>query len=363
MAALTPRPVRPPTEVLEALLAAAALPGIGGGRLRGALVGRGGPRAGLERLADYAGSRLGPAERDRARGWARRALETITREQVHVLLPGGDHYPTDLLRLDQPPCPLFARGRLELLDTPMVAVVGTRRSTAYGREAAHRIAWGIGAAGVTVISGLARGIDGEAHRAAGPARTVAVLGCGVDVVFPREHRTLQEAIGREGLLLTEQLPGAAPERHNFPRRNRIIAGLARGVVVVEAPEKSGALNTARQAEDVKDVFAVPGRIGDWRSAGSNALIRDGAGLVTSAREVLTALDLPLPPRDYEEEIPPTRLEGQGLALWRALGREPRHVDEVAAAAGLDTRRSLASLLSLEVQGHARQLPGMRFVRC
>lgn len=363
MASLKGGWVRPVPEVLEALLLAGATPGVGGARLRGALVSRGGPRAGLVRLARDAGTRLTPTDRDRAHGWARRALETIHRQQVHVLLPGGPRYPSALLRLEQPPCPLFARGRLELLDTPMVAVVGTRRSTEYGREAAHRIGWGIGAAGVTVISGLARGIDGEAHRAAGPARTVAVLGCGVDVYFPRSHQALQEAIGVEGLLLTEQLPGAPPERHNFPRRNRIIAALARGVVVVEAPEKSGALNTARQAADMKEVFAVPGRVGDWRSAGSNGLIRDGATLVTSAREVLAGLGLPLPPEEYEEEIPPARLEGQGLALWRALGRQPKHVDEVAAAAGLETHRSLASLLSLEVQGHARQLPGMRFVRC
>lgn len=359
------RTVRPSSDVLEALLLAAALPEVGGGRLRGALEGRAGPKSGLERLAAAAGARLGAVERDRARGWAWRALETLERERVHVLLPGGDHYPPRLLRLPQPPCPLFARGRLELLETPMVAVVGTRRATPYGREAAHRIAWGIGAAGVTVISGLARGIDGEAHRAAGVARTVGVLGCGIDVFFPREHRELQEAIGREGLLLTEQLPGAPPARHNFPRRNRIIAGLARGVVVVEAPAKSGALSTARQAVDGGiDVFAVPGRIGEWRSAGTNALIRDGeAELVTGAREVLAALGLPLPPADYEEEIPPSELEGQGLALWRVLGRQPKHVDEIAVAVGLESHRSLASLLALEVQGHARQLPGMRFVRC
>lgn len=363
MAPLTAGPVRPSAEVLDALLLAAALPGVGGVRLRAALDGRWGVRWGLERLTAEAGGRLGEVERDRARGWARRSLETIHREQIHVLLPGGDRYPSRLLHLRHPPCPLFARGRLELLDTPMVAVVGTRRSTAYGREAAHRIAWGIGAAGLTVISGLARGIDGEAHRAAGPARTVAVLGCGIDVFFPREHRKLQEAIGRDGLLLTEQLPGAPPAGHNFPRRNRIIAGLATGVVVVEAPEKSGALNTARQAEDMKTVFAVPGPIGEWRSAGCNSLIRDGATLVTSAREVLCGLELPLPPEDYEAEIPPAQLEGQALALWRVLDRQPKHVDEIAVSVGLEPRRSLASLLSLEVQGHARQLAGMRFVRC
>lgn len=367
MAALTGsatrRVVRPPDDVLEALVAAATLPGVAGGRLRRALSELGGPRAGLERLAAEAGASLGEAERDRTRGWARRALQTIRQEHIHVLVPGDDPYPHALARLHQPPCPLFARGRLELLDTTMVAVVGTRKATRYGREAARRIGGGLAAAGVTIISGLARGIDGEAHRAAGPARTVGVLGCGIDVFFPLQHRELQETIGREGLLLTEQLPGTPPVGHNFPRRNRIIAGLARAVVVVEAPEKSGALSTARKAlDDGMDVFAVPGPIDRPESAGANALIRDGGTLVTSAREILAALDLPLPPEDYEVVVPPSELEGQGLALWRALGPEPRHVDEIAVAVGLEPRRSLASLLSLEVQGHARQLPGMRFVR-
>lgn len=245
----------------------------------------------------------------------------------------------------------------------MIAVVGTRSASAYGREAAHRIAWGIGAAGVTVISGLAAGIDGVAHRAAGPARTVAVLGCGIDVTYPKAHQRLQEAIARQGLVLTEQLPGAPPARHNFPRRNRILAALARAVVVVEAPPRSGALSTAAQArERGVTVFAVPGPIHQRGSIGVNALIRDGVQLVTDAREILEELELPLPPAGTDEEVPPRELEGQGLALWRALSREPRHVDELSAAVGLDTHRSLPSLLALEVQGLARQLPGLRFVR-
>lgn len=363
MAAIDSGPVRPPADVLRALISAATLPGVGGARLRSALEAPTGPVAGLERVAEAARAKLGLVDRERAAGWARRALQTIQHEQVHVLVPDDPHYPDVLLRLRQPPCPLFARGRLSLLASPMVAVVGTRRSTKYGREAARRIALGIAEAGVTVISGLARGIDAEAHTAAGPARTVAVLGCGIDVFFPVAHRSLQEAIGRDGLLLTEQLPGGPPVGHNFPRRNRIISGLARGVVVVEAPVKSGALSTARKAlEAGLDVFAVPGPIGTRAAAGSNALIQDGGGLVTSAREVLEALELPLPPKGWEEEVPPRELEGQGLALWRVLGHEPRHVDEISVVVGLEPHRSLASLLSLEVRGHARQLPGMRFTR-
>lgn len=359
----TPAPVRPEPALLRTLIEAATLPGVGAVRLSAALADPAGARHGLMQLAEGFRSRLGAVERDRAEGWARRALQTIHQQNVHVLLPADGRYPVALRRLDDPPCPLFARGRLDLLDTPMVAVVGTRRCTEYGRHAARRIAGGIAQAGTTVISGLARGIDGEAHRAAGASRTVAVLGCGIDVVFPRQHHTLQEAIGRDGLLLTELLPGAPPEGHNFPRRNRIIAGLARGVVVVEAPPRSGALSTAKKAQEGGlEVFAVPGRIGTETAAGSNALIRDGGKLVTSAREVLLELELPVPPEGFEDDTPPKELEGQGLALWRVLGTEPRHVDEISVDVGLEAHRSLASLLALEVRGHARQLPGMRFTR-
>lgn len=355
--------VRPPGEVLGPLIRAAALPGVGAVRLKAAIGADGGAAAGLDALIRRTERALSDTERVRARGWGARALETILRDHVHVMVPGLTFYPAALEGLDAPPFLLFGRGRLALLDTPMVAVVGTRAMTPYGKEAGHRIAAGIAASGATVVSGLARGVDGVAHRAAGPARTVAVVGCGIDVVFPKAHTKLQEAIGRDGLLLTEQLPGAAPARHHFPLRNRIIAGLARAVVVVEAPHGSGALSTAAQArEQGKDVYAVPGPIGVRTSEGTNALIRDGVPLVTSAREVLERLELPPPPAELEADLPPPDLEGQALALWRALDRDSLHADEVAARAGLDPRRGLASLLALEIQGHVRQLPGLRFVR-
>lgn len=358
MAAVT----RPPDHVLEALVQAAALPGVGVVQLRRALGSAAGPGPGLTSLIRRTESGLGAGDRTRAAGWARRALETIRRDDIHVLVRGLTPYPPGLLPLERPPLAVFARGRLELLERPMIGVVGTRAMTPYGREAAHRIAAGIAASGAIVVSGLALGVDGVAHRAAGPARTVAVLGCGVDVVFPKAHGELQAAIGREGLLLSEQLPGTPPARHRFPLRNRIIAALARAVVVVEAPPGSGALSTAARARDQgRDVFAVPGPIGARGSLGTNALIRDGATLVTSAREVLAALGLPAPSVE-EAELPPPELEGQALALWRALDREPRHAEDVAARAGLDPQRGLSSLLALELRGHARQVAGLRFAR-
>jgi DNA processing protein len=369
VAALT-GPVRPPPEILSLLVQARALPGVGlvrvGKALRGsgdASPGSGAAAARLRALVEAGERGLDATACERARGWARRALETIDAEDLHVLTPAMASYPEGLRHLPAPPCPLFARGRLDLTARPGIAVVGTRACSRYGREAAHRIAWGLAAAGVTVISGLARGVDGVAHRAAGTARTIAVLGNGTDVFFPTRHRDLQQAIARDGLLASEQLPGTPPVGFHFPRRNGIIAGLSVGCVVIEAPAKSGALSTAARTRELgRDVFAVPGPVDSPASAGTNALIRDGATLVTSAREVLEALGLPPPPADAETEVPPEELHGQGLALWRALGPEPRHVDDIAAAVGLEPRHSLASLLSLEVRGHARQLPGFRFAR-
>lgn len=356
-------PTRPPAELLTRLIQAAALPGVGPTRLERAVRSSRGPLAGLEALIGRAEARLGAADLERVNGWVRRAMETVHRDGHHVLVPGLTEYPVALEHLDEPPFPLYARGRLELLDTPTVAIVGTRSMTEYGRESAHRLATGIAAAGATIVSGLARGIDGVAHRAAGPARTVGVVGCGLDVAYPTAHAELQDAIGREGLLLGELLPGTPPARHAFPKRNRIIAAVSRAVIVVEAPHGSGALSTAAQArEQGKDVYAVPGPIGSRVSEGTNALIRDGVEMVTSAREVVVGLGLAPPPPGAEEEIPPAGLAGQALALWRALGREPRHADELAARAGLEPRRGLASLLALEIQGHARQVAGLRFTR-
>ena len=230
-----PEPVRPPPAVLALLVRAAAIPGVGPTSLRKAVTGPEGPEAGLQRLVREAGSGLSAVEADRASGWARRSMRTIREERHHVLVPGLTPYPEALEPLEEPPYPLFARGRLELLDTPTVAIVGTRAMTSYGRESAHRLAAGLAAAGATVVSGLARGVDGAAHKGAGPARTVGVVGCGLDVAYPKAHAELQDAIGRQGLLLGELLPGTPPARHAFPKRNRIIAAVSRAVIVVEAP--------------------------------------------------------------------------------------------------------------------------------
>jgi DNA processing protein len=367
-------PVRPPPRELEEVVHALALPGVGSARITRVVR----KKAPLRMLARQVRSRLPEGEARKAEGWARTALATIQRRGLHVLTPGMDDYPDEFHHLDAPPYAVFAAGRLELLRTPLIAIVGTRSCTAQGRATARRIARGIAATGATVVSGLALGIDGAAHRAAGPARTIAILGCGVDVSYPLPHRALQRDIGRDGLLLSEQLPGAPAAPYHFPQRNRLIAALAAALVVVEAPARSGALITARYALDLgRPVFAVPGPLADAPTEGTNALLRDGGILITSAREVLETMRLPLTPVSdapasggagpdrsaaEQEDAPPDELFGVGLAIWRCLRHSPRHIDDLVADLGLDPRQTLASLLSLEVQGFARQLPGMQFVR-
>lgn len=361
MAALTPRSGLPPRAV-ELMVRALALPGMSPAGLAAAIRAAGGDAAeGARSVLAARLGRLDGAARDRCERWAGRALSTV-RSGVHALVAGYPAYPAALRALDVPPPILFARGDLSLLDGPAVALVGTRQCTPEGRRTAERIAGGLAAAGAIVVSGLARGIDAVAHRAASPRRTIAVLGCGVDVVYPQANQRLQEAIAREGLLLSERLPGTPPYPYLFPERNRIIAGLSRAVVVVEAPSGSGALITADVARALgRPVFAVPGPLGAAAYEGSNGRIRDGlAVLVTGPEEVLKAIGLEVPP-DLGD-LPPPELEGVGLALWRAVGAGPAHADDLAEAVGLDPSQGLASLLALEIQGHLRQLPGMRFVR-
>ena len=351
-----------PPELIELLIRALALPGASPASLSGAARARGGAAAGARAMIAARAPGLSAAERDRWEGWTERSLAVLRDGAVTAVVRGHAGYPAPLLDLDAPPPVLFAQGDLGLLDAPAVAVVGTRSCSEDARSGAERIAGDLAAAGVVVVSGLALGIDAAAHAAAGPRRTIAVLGCGVDVVYPRRNARLQEAIGRDGLLLSERLPGTPPYPYLFPERNRIIAALARAVVVVQAPPKSGALITADEAHALgRPIFAVPGSLAEPRYGGSNGRIRDRlAVLVTGAEEVLRAIGLDVPP-DLGDR-PPAALEGVGLALWRAVGPGPAHADDLAEAVGLDPSQGLASLLALEVEGHLRQLPGMRFVR-
>lgn len=302
-------------------------------------------------------------------------LEVIDRLGVRVLIPGAPGYPPVLRHLHDPPPILFARGRLELLERPVLGIVGTRRCTREGREFTHEIASAVVQAGGVVVSGLALGIDGAAHEGALP-ETVAVLGAGLDVAQPPSHRALQERIGEEGLLITEYPPGSEALPFHFPERNRIIAALSKALLVVEAPARSGALITAEHATDMGiDILAVPGPPRRVTSAGTNELLRDGAAIVTEPRDVLDALGLT--PRRHpdadargrpgarndakEEPEEPAGIDHDALSLWRAAV-EPLHIDELTQRTGLAAASSLRALLELEILGLIARLPGQRYQR-
>jgi len=295
--------------------------------------------------------------------------EIALMERLGVRLLPRDHpdYPPLLREISDPPIALYVRGTLAR-DERCVAIVGTRKASDYGRRTAARLAGELAEAGVTVVSGLARGLDTAAHwgalRAGG--RTLACLGCGVDVLYPASNRGLAEAVVKSGALLSEYPMMAPPDAWHFPSRNRIVSGLSLGVVVIEAPAKSGALITVMTAADQnREVFAVPGNVDSPLNAGPHALLRDGAKLVERAEDILAelspdgvaqpALDLDVPPE-------PPVLTGDEEALYRLLDADPKPVDDLILESSLPAAQVNASLLMLEVMGVARRLPGNAFIR-
>ena len=285
-----------------------------------------------------------------------------------------DEYPCLLRQIPDPPVLLFARGK-RLDGVPAVAIVGSRRPSRSGLETARRLAGDLSRAGLTIVSGFARGIDHAAHQAALEAggRTVAVLGSGVDICYPEEHRALVPTLMASGTFLSEFPMGMRPQPFHFPIRNRVIAGIVPLVLVVEAAERSGSLITARHAADFgRDVAAVPGAVLTPHATGSNALLKDGAILVRSADDVLAELqesqELQGLPRSAARGTPliPALLERLGAdpgAVYRALDPDdPRGPDALAAATGLGPSRLSAALVLLELEGLATPLPGAVFVR-
>jgi len=282
----------------------------------------------------------------------------LERSGLRVLTAFDAEYPPLLSEIADPPFVLFARGSFERLRLPAVAVVGSREATRYGRDVAARLARDLSSVGVAVVSGFARGVDGVAHEAAldGPGGTIAVLGCGIDVDYPREHARLKEAMLGRGLLLSEFPPGTEPHARNFPVRNRIIAGLASGVVVVEASRRSGSLITARLANDFgRDVFAVPGSVFSPTSLGTHELLRDGAILCRGAEDVLAELfptigEVSRPGRVRANQAD---LSAEALRLLEILRREETATaDELSQDADLSAGTVLAALFELEEAGLA-----------
>jgi len=261
---------------------------------------------------------------------------------------------------------LFVQGTLEGRDDLSIAIVGTRKCTAYGLSMASKLSSDLARRGFTVVSGLAQGIDTEAHREALEAggRTIAVMASGADITFPSENRNLRRRIAQSGAVVTEYAFGTPPQRQRFPARNRLISALSLGVVVVEAPVRSGALITARLAgEQGREVFAVPGDATRPESRGANALIRDGAHLVEFAEDVVAGLGILLTAVPERQKQPSTEgLPQEQRAIVEALSYQPRHVDEIVNACGVPAAQVSAALMMLEMQGLARRLPGSTYVR-
>jgi DNA processing protein len=276
------------------------------------------------------------------------AIERASAAGAELVTMGDDDYPPGLLDLLMPPPFLFRRGKWSVAAEPAVAIVGTREPTQYGERVTRELATALSRAGACIVSGMARGIDGIAHRCALAAggRTVGVLGTGIDIAYPASHRSLQQTIAERGLLVSELLPGDRANGGSFPRRNRIIAALAPITVVVEAGHKSGALNTAAHALELGRTLAVvPGPIDSPQSAGTNELLRDGAVVIATIADALALLGLTPPPRAPAADRPPAE-----QAVWTALGKGPLDLESLSGIARLPARECLAAVTALELSG-------------
>lgn len=343
-------------------------PGLGAAAIRGLLKQFGLPenilsasRSQLERAGGPAAAQLlrtegVAAEVERALRWAEepgRAIVTLA----------DAAYPRLLLEIPDPPPLIYAVGRLELLERPALAVVGSRNATVQGARNAEQFAQAFSAAGLTIVSGLALGIDAAAHRGglAAAGSTIAVLGTGVDVIYPRQNAALAQRIAAAGLLLSEFALGTAGAAHHFPRRNRLISGLAQGCLVVEAALASGSLITARAAaEQGREVFAVPGSIHSPLSKGCHALIKQGAKLVESSEDVLTELTSFRRTGYASTRMAPATPDREPLLAH--MGFDPVDVDSLCARSGLPAEQVTAALLRLELSGRVAALPGGTYQR-
>jgi DNA processing protein len=301
-----------------------------------------------------------------------RQTKTAERLKIRVITLFDRSYPARLRTISDPPPLLYVRGALLERDDVAVAIVGGRRATPLGRVVTEEIAQELAGGGVTIVSGLARGIDAAAHRGAlaGKGRTIAVLGCGIDRTYPPEHQALRRSIESHGAVISELPIGASPLSHHFPRRNRIISGLSLGVLVSEAAKDSGSLITAKLAlEQGREVFAVPGPVKEDACRGSNGLIKEGAKLVERAQDILDEIVPQIDARlraglsvGGAAEEPRAPLEKEDAAVYEALSYEARSVDAVIERTGLNAAKVAASLISLELSGRIRQLPGQQYIR-
>lgn len=298
------------------------------------------------------------------REYAERELEKAQEAGIAIIIADDAAYPTVLNNTPDPPLFLYVKG--DLHQGEGIAIVGTRKPTNYGLTVTRRISMELASAGLTIVSGLARGIDTQAHRGALAAggRTIAVLGCGIDVAYPPENQGLMEDISRSGAVVTENPFGTQPESGYFPARNRIISGLSRGTVIIEAAEDSGSLITARYAkEQGRTLFAVPGNIGAMNSRGTNSLIRQGALLVESAQDILQDLKIKsagVKSADAARDLPSLTRDEE--PVFRQITNEPKHIDIVMKESGSTPARTSGALVTLELKGLVKQLPGKYYVK-
>jgi DNA processing protein len=364
-------------EELSAWLRLVATPGLGRDAMRRLLAAFGSPQAIFlapqNALQDLVGTKKAIAALAKAADDFETVLDFTQRWLVesacpprHVLTIGDPHYPSDLLQTDDPPLLLYAQGHLSLLGGAKIAIVGSRNPTPQGLENARAFARHLSQAGLTIVSGLALGIDGAAHEGAlqGEGSTIAVVGTGLDRVYPKDHHALAHQISQQGLILSEYPLGTPPLPAYFPQRNRIIAGLSSGTLVVEATLKSGSLITAKLAAECgREVLAIPGSIHSPQSRGCHALIKQGAKLVETASDVLEELPptsgLPRrePPRDTPESD--SSFDNRLLEL---MGYDPISLDGLAERSGTSPATLSAQLLELELNGQVARLPGQLFQR-
>ncbi|KAA3649661.1 MAG: DNA-protecting protein DprA [Proteobacteria bacterium] len=351
------------------------IPGIGGERQRRLLGAFGLPgaifQASHHAVAELIGDKAARQLRDHDASDAIAAtLDWLTQPGNHLLTLADASYPPRLLELPDPPTVLYVKGDVSLLHRPGLAIVGARSATPQGESNAAAFAGALARTGLNIISGLALGIDAAAHAgalAAGGA-TVAVIGTGADRIYPARNQALARQIADHGAIVTEFPLGTQVAAHNFPRRNRIISGLAQGVLVVEAALNSGSLITARLAsEQGREVFAIPGSIHSPQSKGCHRLIRDGAKLVETAEDILeegvfSGYAAPAPPPPPATDTPAAGADPDSARLLAALGHDPVSLDTLAARTGLTADALYAILLSLELDGQLARLPGGRFQR-
>ncbi len=298
------------------------------------------------------------------RKFADRESEALRRSDIRIVEFLSEEYPKILLEIPDYPPFLYVRGSLRSAECS-IAVVGSRRASSSGLSTTERLARDLALRGITVISGMARGIDTAAHRGAlkGGGRTIGVLGSGIDLIYPPENLKLFDQVAGQGALISEFPLGTAPLAENFPRRNRIISGLSRGVLVIEAVEKSGSLITARCAlEQGREVFAVPGNINYPGSRGPNRLIKEGAALTESVEDIIANLPHRTPPLSLQEEpLPSFSLTPQEASVYTLLAESPLHADEITVKCGLTAGEVSAMLLRLELKGAVTRLPGNYFM--